>query len=163
MSWDVMVFNYGGQPPEDMADPTDPLGPAAKVRKSIAAHLRGLDWSDKTWGVYEGDGFSIEFNTGEDDPIDSIMLHVRGGGDAISAMLAFANPLGWTLFDCSSGEYIDPENPSAEGWEGFQEFRDKAIGSAKGQKSKGSSKGSKAKGKEPPAGRKKPKDKGKGK
>jgi hypothetical protein len=149
MSWDVMVFNYGGQPPslDQMADapPVGPLGPAAQVRKRIAAHLPGIDWTDPTWGIYEGDGFSIEFNTGKDDPIDSIMLHVRGGGDAISAMLTFANPNGWSLLDCSTGEFLDPERPSSEGWEGFQEYRDKALGSRAGKKPKG--KGSKPKGK----------------
>jgi hypothetical protein len=149
MSWDVMVFNYGGKPPspEEMADapPPDPLGAAAHVRNAIAAHLPGVDWSDPTWGRYRGDGFSIEFNTGDDDPIDSIMLHVRGGGGAIAAMLAFANPNGWSLLDCSTGEFLDPENPSAEGWEGFQAFRDQVVGPRGGKKSHGKRKGSRGK------------------
>jgi len=132
MSWDVMVYNYDGSPPQDFADlpkdhKPDPLGSASNVREAISKQLRGVDWSDCTWGIFKGDGFSIEFNTGEDDPIDSIMLHVRGGGDAITAMLQFAIPNKWSLFDCTTGEFIDPENPSEEGWKGFQAFRDKVI------------------------------------
>ena len=144
MSWDVLVLNCGGNP-ADEAGEERPLGPAARVRMSISAHLPGVDWSDPAWGVYDGDGFSIEFNTGKRSPIASIMLHVRGGGDAIPAMLAFANPNGWSLFDCSTSEFLDPENPSPEGWEGFQAFRDKAVGRSGGTKPKGKAKKPKGK------------------
>jgi hypothetical protein len=139
MSWDVFVLNLGGKrPPGDAADaePVGPLGPAAKVRKRIAKQLPGVDWSDASWGVYEGDGFTIEFNVGDDDPIDSMMLHVRGGGDAIAALLRFANPNKWALLDCTTSEFLDPDDPSAEGWEGFQTLRDKATGPLKRKKPK---------------------------
>ena len=133
MSWDVLVINYYGSPPKDFAEvpvdhSPDPLGPAIDVREAINKHLPGVDWSDRTWGFYEGDGFSIEFNAGKDDPIHTIMLHVRGGGDAIEALLRFANPNKWSLLDCSTGDFIDPENPSYEGWDSFQEYRDKVVG-----------------------------------
>jgi hypothetical protein len=131
MSWDVAVLNLGGElPPADAAEaePVGPLGPAAQVRRRIVKHLPGVDWSESRWGIYKGDGFTIEFNTGDEDPIDSIMLHVRGGGEAIAALLQFANPNGWALLDCSTSEFLDPENPSIEGWEGFQAYRDKTIG-----------------------------------
>lgn len=130
MSWDVLVMNYGGEPPREIAeaDPVGPLGLAEEVRSRIDQHLPGIDWSEPTWGVYEGDGFTIEFNMGDEDPVPMIMLHVRGGGDPISAMLALANPHGWSLLDASTSQLIDPENPSAEGWEGFQGFRDKVLG-----------------------------------
>ena len=132
MSWDVMVCNYYSSPPDNFEDlpadhKPDSLGSAGMVRKSISRHLPGVDWSDPTWGIYDGDELSIEFNTGDEDPIDSIILHVRGGGDAIATMLQFANPNKWSLLDLSTGKYLDPENPSQEGWESFQADRDKAI------------------------------------
>jgi hypothetical protein len=141
MSWDVVVINYGGkrlagEVPD--AEPVGPLGPAAQVRRRIAKHLPGVDWSDPAWGVYEGDGFTIEFNAGNDDPLDSILLHVRGGGDAITALLGFANPNGWSLLDCSTSELLDPESPSTEGWE--QAFRDSAAGPPKRKKSESKAK-----------------------
>ena len=139
MSWDIMVLNYGGKlSPEEMleAETVGPLGSAAQVRRRIAKHLPGVDWSDPAWGIYEGEGFTIEFNSGNDDPIDSIMLHVRGGGEAIPAMLRFATPNGWSLLDCSTSEFLDPENPSAEGWEGFQAFRDRASSLPKRKQAK---------------------------
>lgn len=132
MSWDVMIFNTRGKKPppvEEFQDSDfDPLGPAPEVRRQLSALLPGIDWSDTTWGMYGGDGFSIEFNVGDDDPIANMMLHVRGGGDAIAAIVKFARPLGWSALDCSTGEFLDLDNPSQEGWEGFQAFRDKAIG-----------------------------------
>ena len=132
MSWDVMVCNYNGSPPRDLENMPDehkpePLGQATTVRMSISQSLPGVDWSDPTWGIYDGDEFSIEFNTGDEDPIHSIMLHVRGGGDAIAAMLQFANPNKWSLLELSTGELLDPENPSQKGWEDFQASRDKMI------------------------------------
>ncbi len=132
MSWDLMVCNYNGSPPNNFEDPSndpkpDSLGSADNVRRSISQNLPGVDWSDPTWGTYDGDEFSIEFNTGDEDPIDSIMLHVRGSGDPITAILQFANPNKWTLKDLTTGEYLDPENPSPEGWKNFQDFRDNAL------------------------------------
>ena len=149
MSWDVLVLNLGGKPPPGDAadaDPVGPLGTAAQVRRRIAKHLPGVDWSD-SGGVYEGDGFTIEFDVGDDDPIDQLMLQVRGGGDAIAALLRFVNPNGWALLDCATSEFLDPENPSAEGWEGFQAFRDKATGFSKRKKSASKTKKPKHKGK----------------
>lgn len=34
---------------------------------------------------------------------------------------------GWFAFDTSSGEWLDPENPSNAGWQSFQSFRDRLI------------------------------------
>ena len=86
-----------------------------------------VDWSDPTWGLFGGDGFSIEFNVGKDEPIKHLMLHVHGGGDAISAITTFARPLGWSALDCSSGQFLDLDHPSKTGWEGFQAYRDQVI------------------------------------
>jgi hypothetical protein len=139
MSWDVLVLNYGGRAPQEIdEEPIDsvPLGPAAQVRKRIAAHLPGVDWSDPAWGLYEGEDLSIEFNAGKANSLNSIMLHVRGGGDVIPTLLSFATPNGWLLLDMSTTEFIDPENPSAEGWEGFQEYRDRVISRKPAKKAK---------------------------
>lgn len=131
MSWDVMIFNTGGKkpPPVEQFQESDyeALGAAGAVRQRLSGLLPGIDWSDTTWGIYEGDGFSIEFNVGNDDPIGSMMLHVRGGGNAIAAIVTFARPLGWSALDCSTSEFLDLDRPSQAGWEEFQAFRDKVI------------------------------------
>ena len=131
MSWDVMIFNFGGKSPPllEQLETSDcaPLGPAHDVRELISTVLPGVDWSKPDWGTYSGDGFSIEFNVGDDDPIPHMMLHVRGSGDAISAIIELARPGGWSALDCSTGDFIDPGRPSDEGWRRFQAYRDQIV------------------------------------
>jgi hypothetical protein len=132
MSWDVAILRFDGSTPASLEEyaeaQTRVLGPASEVRDSIGKALPGIDWSDKTWGIYNGDGFSIEFNMGKEDVIKSITLHVRGEGNAIAAIMAVVKPLGWSALDCSTSEFLDSEQPSQEGWKEFQEYRDKAFG-----------------------------------
>ncbi|HVW01357.1 MAG TPA: hypothetical protein VHB77_13485 [Planctomycetaceae bacterium] len=130
MSWDVMVFNVGGDPKplEQMDDyPPLPMGTPAEVRESIDAYLPGVDWSNPRWGLYIGDGFSFEFNMTDEAQETGFMVHVRGSGDAIGDLLKFAVPNRWSLLDCSTSEWINPQNPSQQGWAGFQAYRDKII------------------------------------
>ena len=135
MSWDVLYLNYHGDPPKDLRsddDGLDVLGSAEDVHAAIARTLPDVNWSDPVWGMYMGNGFTLEFNTGNGDPVQAIMVHVRGGGDPIPTLLQVAAPNKWSLYDCSMGEFIDPEHPSGEGWEGFQAFRDKIVGKTRG-------------------------------
>ena len=131
MSWDVMIFNTQGKTPASMEEFDDssckPLGIAADVRERVLNYLPGIDWSDPTWGILEGDGFSIEFNVGSGDPVENMMLHVRGGGDAIATIIKFVRPMGWSALDCSTSEFLDLDNPSQSGWEEFQAFRDRVM------------------------------------
>jgi hypothetical protein len=142
MSWDVVAFNYDGSPPadtEEMGEFPDPqpLGDAATVRDAVSRHLQGVDWSDETCGSYDGEGFSIEFRIlGDEDPVTALMLHVYGGGDAIAALLQFGAPNKWSFLDCSTNAFIDPADPSQEGWEGFQEYRDKMVDDYRGDDEK---------------------------
>ena len=130
MSWDVMIFHLRERPRsvEELDEAIMlPLGPAAAVRAAISSALPTVDWSDPSWGDYDGDGFSIEFNVGARDSIQNMMLHVRGGGDAISDIMKFVVPNGWTALDCSTAEFLDPAAPSDAGWIGFQKYRDQIV------------------------------------
>src|SRR4051812_29134959 len=132
MSWDVMICKFAGTTPATAEEIDNenmiPLGAAAEVRNRISEILPMVDWSAPSWGILDGDGFSIEFNVGEDDPITDMMLHVRGGGDAVTAIMSFVGRLGWSALDTSTSEFLDPKKPSQEGWKGFQDFRDRAMG-----------------------------------
>jgi hypothetical protein len=127
-----MVFDFAGSPKpmKQMTESDRPLvmGTPAEVRKKIDNGLPGVDWSDPTWGVYFGDGFSLEFSMCDEPELNRFVVHVRGGGDAIGALLQVAVPNRWSLLDGSTGEWIDPKNPSQAGWLGFQAFRDQALG-----------------------------------
>ena len=103
------------------------LGSQTEVREKISAVLPEVDWSNPTWGILEGDGFSFEFNVGSEDPFDGFMIHVRGGGPAIIPLLRLAEATGWYLLDCSQGEWLHHCKDPEAGWVGFQAYRDKVI------------------------------------
>lgn len=131
MSWDVMIINARGVPadletlPEDFE--SQPLGSAASLRELVSSVLPEVDWSDPSWGMFEGDGFSIELNIGEDDPVTDAMLHVRGSGDPLPSIVRLCKLGGWLAYDTSDGTAIDLDNPSRAGWEAFTQFRDQVI------------------------------------
>jgi hypothetical protein len=126
-----MAFDVGDNP-KPMSKMTDAdlllsMGTPKEVRAKIGVYLPNVDWTDPTWGIYRGDGFTFEFGMRDEPQKTGFMIHVRGGGDAISTLLQFAVPNRWSLLDCSTGEWLDPDEPSQAGWEGFQAFRDRNL------------------------------------
>jgi hypothetical protein len=131
MSWDVMIYDIGGNLPSsieqfDESTARD-LGTTESVRSTISEALPETDWSDQAWGIYDGDDYFFEFNIGNDDMVDSFMVHVRGGGDAISGLIKVIALKNWTILDCSTGEFIDPKKPNQKGWQDFQEFQNRVT------------------------------------
>ncbi|HEV3257212.1 MAG TPA: hypothetical protein VG013_10055 [Gemmataceae bacterium] len=132
MSWDVSVLAAKIVPPPvaEMADDWrgDILGSADEVRVRISACLPAVDWSNPTWGIYVGDGFSYEFNVGRKDPSDGFMVHVRGAGDPVAPLIQMAERCGWYLLDHSQGEWLHHCAKAGAGWQGFQAYRDRMLG-----------------------------------
>lgn len=131
MSWDVVLLHL----PEDsrsLADvPRDfnspPLGTQAAVLAAVARAVPEADLSDPTWGRLDGSGWSMELNIGSRDPVDLIMLHLRGGGDDILIpVFRLAGELDCRVLDCSSGELLSSPQET-EGWHAFQQFRDHIL------------------------------------
>jgi len=110
-------MNYGGWKPSSVQreeePPSLPLGTVPEVRRRIELYLSGVEWAS-TGGVYSGPDFHMELSCGEEAIIDSIMLHLHGPGDPIPQLLAFTVPNGWTLYDCSADEFIEPAVPAGE-------------------------------------------------
>jgi hypothetical protein len=127
MSWDVMIFSRRFDPDEGPPEPLAPLGDGDEVRQRISRSLPAVDWSDPSWGVLDGEGWSIEFNLDEEDPISAMMLHVRGGGDPVAAVAKLCADQGWQALDTVTDHWLDPGNPSREGWSEFQDFRGKVA------------------------------------
>lgn len=132
MSWDVL---FVAAPPgirslDDLAEvEVPPLGPRAAVVQAVRDALPASDWSDPSWGRLEGDGFSIELNVGDGDPVESIMLHVRGGDGALAVIRQVAAALGRPAIDCGAGTVIDFDAPdAAEGLHAWREYRDRVVG-----------------------------------
>ncbi|HZG02264.1 MAG TPA: hypothetical protein VE546_01590 [Streptomyces sp.] len=130
MSWDVLLLPL----PADAASVSDlpdglsppPIGGAARVRDALRAAVPGVDLSDPAWGVLEGPTWSVELNIGAGDPVESVMLHVRGGGDDVLPVIhRMAAALGCRAVDCSEGDFL--AEGDGTGWHAFQEFRDRVL------------------------------------
>ncbi|MFJ2898467.1 hypothetical protein ACIO87_26680 [Streptomyces sp. NPDC087218] len=131
MSWDVFLLRL----PDDItsvreipSDHTpDPLGRRHDVLAAVARAVPEADLSDPSWGTLSGSTWSIELNIGSEDPVDSIMLHIRGSGDDVLApVFRLAESLRCKVIDCTDGELIAPGRSS--GWHAFQQFRDQVVG-----------------------------------
>lgn len=132
MSWDVFLFDAPvhaksvDEIPQHFDPP--PLGTGTDVRQRLHENLRDLDLSDPAWGRLVGPTWSIELNIGTDDPIDSIMLHVRGDGDEVLAVIAqIVGSVGGRALDISTGEFLTGDPAETAGWHGFQQYRDQIL------------------------------------
>ncbi|MFG3001374.1 hypothetical protein [Streptomyces sp. NPDC048340] len=131
MSWDVLLLRL----PDDVTSvqqiPDDyspaPLGRQQDVLAAVTQAVPDVDLSDPTWGELPGSAWSMELNIGSEDPVDSIMLHIRGSGDdVLTAVFRLAEALRCKVLDCAEGDLITPRKTS--GWHAFQQFRDRALG-----------------------------------
>lgn len=123
MSWDIMLLSKDPGPITGTMK-VPPLGDAQFVRDQISKTLPGVNWSDPAWGVLDGPGWSIEFNHRKFGLTEGLMLHVRGGGEPISAIVEICRNTGWVAFDIQEGALIDLKAPSDKSWKEFQGYRD---------------------------------------
>ena len=131
MSWDVVLFKVPNtitsvrDVPRDYQPP--PLGSHSLIAAALTRVVPSVDLTDPTWGLLANLDWSIELNIGRKDPIDSIMLHIRGGGDdVLTAVFRIAAELDCQVFDCSGGDLISEEDTG--NWHAWQDYRDQVIG-----------------------------------
>lgn len=118
MSWDVLLLRLPahitsvGEVPDDYTTP--PLGRLQDVLAAVGQAVPEADLSDPAWGELLGPGWSMELNIGSTDPVDSIMLHIRGSGDdVLTPVFRLAAALDCKVLDCSEGDLITPQGPRA--------------------------------------------------
>ncbi|MFD5097374.1 hypothetical protein [Streptomyces albidochromogenes] len=131
MSWDVILLRL----PDDVTSvqeiPADftpaPLGRRGDVLAAVTQAVPDVDLSDPEWGEIANPTWSIELNIGSEDPVESLMLHIRGSGDdVLTPVLRLAEALRCKALDCAEGGLITPGQ--ASGWHAFQQFRDRVMG-----------------------------------
>ena len=121
MSWEVLLLRLPDHVTsmEGLRDDegTPPLGPKPWVLDAVRRALPESDLTNPTRGQVEGPGWSIELILGSTDPVDSIMLQVRGNyDDALAPIFRLAAELGCRVVDVVPGTLITPVD--------FPEFRD---------------------------------------
>jgi hypothetical protein len=117
MSRDVAIVRIRGKfrPLEEVEEEDYlPLGDLKSVGAAVRAALPSAKWSNPTWAVYDGPDFGIEIDLDGVESGNTIVLHVRGPGNAAPSLLKLTEANGWLAIDCSSGEFIDPADPSSE-------------------------------------------------
>ena len=136
MSWDVLLLNAPAalhQLPEDFDESTLPrLGALHAVRGIIQQLFPAVDFTDPHWGDLEATDYTIEFNIGEDDPVTSVLLHIRGEDGALSVVQALCGRAGWRAFG-PDGTALDFAADPARGLREWRAFRDKGIAEARAQ------------------------------
>jgi hypothetical protein len=124
MSWDMVIVKIRGdlRPIAQVkSDDYVPLGPLQVVQAAIRTAFPSARWSSPTWVVYSGKDstsgkeLAIEFSLDGGDSHNAVALHAHGPGDPVPSLLRLTEPNGWLIVDCSSGQFIDPTNPSYEG------------------------------------------------
>lgn len=111
MSWDVYVQDIppDATTPADIPDGFRPVG-LGLAREAVIAAARQVggevDASDPAWATWQGAGYDIEMNLG-DEPVDSFAMHCRGEVDACRrAAEGLVETLGVRAFVVEDGDII---------------------------------------------------------
>ncbi len=102
------------------------VGTISEVHAALRSAVPDIGLGDPAWGEVMGPTWVIEVNIGTEDPVRSIMLHVRGGGDdVLPVVLTIARALGCGAIDLSTGDVLRTADPT--GWHAFQAYRDQIM------------------------------------
>ena len=132
MSYDIFVqdlpesANTVDEIPADFVP--SPLGPRQLIIEKILDVVPMAVFSDPTWGTINSDDWSIEINIGEQDPCTSFAFHVRGGSEAIGAIAAILERLGFRALDTSESGIFSADQASIESFSKWRKYRMQVVG-----------------------------------
>jgi len=113
MSWDVLVQDLPTDAKKVADIPDDfrpsPLGRRSDLIRNIQAVVPFADFSDPSWGLIDGDDFSIEVSLGESDTVESFSFRVRGSDMGAAVVAEILGSLKLRALDTTTGEFFDPE------------------------------------------------------
>lgn len=131
MSWDVSIikFTKDYKSIDEIPDNEEPLilGNRALVHKAVLEFFPETDWSDPSWGLFDSNFGSIEFNIGNEELTSSIMLHVRASKAVISPIIMMCEKNSWSALDCSYGDILQHSNKLDSGLEAWRAYLDKIV------------------------------------
>lgn len=112
-----------------------PLGNHNDLIAAIQAVAPMADFSDPSRGQIVTADFVIEVSLGKEEPVDSVMLHVRGGDAAIGLISQIVEQLNARLpetkanpraYDVQAGELFG-QTSAAASLAAWREFRDRVM------------------------------------
>jgi hypothetical protein len=136
MSWDIFVQDL----PRDarvLADvPANfrpgPIGKRSAVIEKIREIVPTADFSDPSWGLIDGDDWSIEVNIGAEETCTGFALHVRGGDAAVGVVAAILQHLNLRALDSQTGEFFAAGPQAIDSFSKWRAYRDRAVGNGDG-------------------------------
>lgn len=111
MSWDVLFQDLPNniqsfdQIPRDFKPQN--LCSRTYYEEMIRSLFPEINSDDRFWMILENENYSIEFNSGQEENLDSIMLHIRGNEKSIEVIQKICDYSGWKAIDCTAGDFID--------------------------------------------------------
>ena|SRR6266853_423101 len=132
MSWDIFVQDLpvAARNVTDVPDDfrPSPLGPRAQLMERIRTFAPATRFADEVWGSFESPSFSVEFNLGASDPVESVALHVRGDDTAAAFVADLLEYLGCRALDSQSpsGLFEAGAVPAAS-LRRWREYRDRLL------------------------------------
>lgn len=134
MSWDIFIQEIptAAQSARDIPDDfrPRPLGSRAQVLRRIQEVVPTADFSDPSWGKFDGPGFSVEFNVGEADEIECVALHVRGGDMAAGFVADLLARCGWRALDTAAESGFFDSGSAVESLRRWRAYRDQILSSS---------------------------------
>lgn len=132
MSWDVTVQRFGKEY-ESVSEISDSescvaLGSSAEVRASIGRFFPEVDWTDMSWGLWESNYGSIEFNMGKDEPSTGFMMHIRASSEVVLTIVTMCRSEGWQALDCSDGVFLERVPNPDVGLQRWTDYRNQVVG-----------------------------------
>lgn len=129
MSWDLFVQDWGDA--KSLADiPVDfnpkSIGKRSEMIEKMIEAEPSIDFSDSSWGRLKNEHFSIEFNMGNGENLDSFTMHIRGSELAIPCIDHILSKLKLKASDGSSTSFFDSKT-SKEEIEKWIDFRKKIL------------------------------------
>jgi hypothetical protein len=131
MSWDIIAQDLPKDATTVEEIPDDfqpqPIGDRAHLIARIQHVVPHVDFTDPSWGIIEGDDWSIEVSTGKTELCHSIAFHVRGGDGAIGAVAAILNELKLRAIDCQSSEFFSAGPETLESFHAWRRYLDRVV------------------------------------
>lgn len=118
MSWDVFLFN-SKQKIDSIEEVDDEQFEPTDFDAVFEEHFKQIDKEDKHRRII-GSDFSIEYFF-DDSYSGHTMLNLYGE-NALYELIFLAKKHHWQIFDTGNGEMVDLDNPTNNGYDGYQEY-----------------------------------------
>jgi hypothetical protein len=131
MSWDIFVQDFPKEAKSVMDIPDNyrpkSIGTRSEIITKIIQIVPSADFSDPSWGLIDGDDWSIEVNLGADGTLDGFAFHVRGGDAAAGVVAAILDHLKLRAVETGDGDFFEAGPKALEAFGKWRAFRDRVV------------------------------------